>query len=199
MTWAHIHLAVNHLPVLLMPVSIAMLSAAWAKKSAELRTAGLAWMVVAAVAGGAAYLTGEPAEHVVEGLPAVSKDAIEEHEETALLAAVATGAAGFLALGVLVIGRGPVPPPSWILATTFVWALVAAGLMVQTANLGGRISHPEIRGPSTMHQRQRPASADTMFLSARHRRDVAPLLVARFNPLSERALEMLVLFFGARP
>ena len=153
MTWAHVHLAVNHLPVVLVPVSIAMLTAAWAKKSAELRRAGLVWLVVAAVAGGAAFLTGEPAEHVIENLPGVSKPAIEEHEEAALLAAVATGTAGVLALGVLVIGRGPVPPPSWILATTFVVALVAAVLMVQTANLGGRISHPEIRGPSvaTMH------------------------------------------------
>jgi hypothetical protein len=148
MTWAHVHLAVNHLPVILVPVSIAMLTAAWAKKSAELRKAGLTWLVVAAVAGGAAYLTGEPAEDVIEDLPAVSKAAIEEHEEAALLAAVATGAAGLLALGALVIGRGPAPTPGWILATTFVVALVAAGLVVWTANLGGRISHPEIRGPS---------------------------------------------------
>jgi hypothetical protein len=148
MTWAHVHLAVNHLPVILVPVSIAMLTAAWAKSSAELRKAGLTWLVVAAVAGGAAYLTGEPAEDVVEDLPAVSKAAIEEHEEAALLAAVATGTAGLIALGALVIGRGPAPAPGWILATTFVVALVAAGLMLWTANLGGRISHPEIRGPS---------------------------------------------------
>jgi hypothetical protein len=149
MTWAHVHLAVNHVPVIVVPVSIAMLTAAWARKSAELRNAGLVWLVVAAVAGGAAYLTGGPAEDVVENLPAVSKGPIEEHEEAALLAAVATGAAGFLALGALVIGRGPAPVPEWILATTFVVALVATGLMVRTANLGGRISHPEIRGPAT--------------------------------------------------
>ena len=148
MTWPHVHLAVNHLPVILVPVAIAMLAAAWAKKSAELRKAGLAWLVVAAAAGGAAYLTGEPAEDVIEDLPAVSKAAIEEHEEAALLAAVATGAAGLIALGALVIGRGPAPAPAWILAMTFVVALVAAGLMVRTANLGGRISHPEIRGPA---------------------------------------------------
>lgn len=148
MTWAHVHLAVNHLPVVLVLVSIAMLTAAGVKKSAELRKSGLAWLVVAAVAGGAAYLTGEPAEHVIEGLPGVSKAAIEEHEEAALLAAVATGAAGFLALGVLVIGRGPIPLPGWMLATTVVAALVAAALMVGAANLGGRISHPELRGPA---------------------------------------------------
>ncbi len=148
MTWAHVHLAVNHLPVVLVPVSIAMLAVAWAKRSAELRKAGLTWLAVAAVAGGAAYLTGEPAEDVVKDLPAVSKAAIEEHEEAAMLAAVATGAAGLIALGALVIGRGPAPAPAWILATTFVVALVAAGLMLWTANLGGRISHPEIRGPA---------------------------------------------------
>jgi hypothetical protein len=148
MTWAHVHLAVNHLPVILVPVAIAMLAVAWAKTSAELRKAGLAWLVVAGAAGGVAYLTGEPAEDVIEDLPTVSKAAIEEHEEAALLAAVATGAAGLIALGALVIGRGPAPAPGWILAMTFVVALVAAGLMVRTANLGGRISHPEIRGPS---------------------------------------------------
>ena len=148
MTWAHVHLAVNHLPVVLVPVAIAMLGAAWATKSAELRKAGLAWLVVAAITGGGAYVSGEPAEDVVEDLPGVSKPAIEAHEEAALLAAVATGAAGVLALGVLVIGRGPVPAPGWLFATTVAAGLVAAALMVRTANLGGRISHPEIRGPS---------------------------------------------------
>src|SRR6185503_5386269 len=118
MTWAHVHLAINHLPVVLVPVAIAMLSTAWAMKNAELRKAGLAWLVVAAITGGGAYFTGEPAEDVVEDLPGVSKPAIEEHEEAAMLAAVATGAAGVLALGVLVIGRGPVPAPGWIFATT---------------------------------------------------------------------------------
>jgi hypothetical protein len=148
MTWAHVHIAVNHLPVVLVPVAIAMLGAAWATKSAELRKAGLAWLVVAAITGGGAYVSGEPAEDVVEDLPGVSKPAIEEHEEAALLAAVATGAAGVLALGVLVIGRGPVPAPGWLFATTVAVGLVAAALMVRTANLGGRISHPEIRGPT---------------------------------------------------
>jgi len=148
MTWAHIHLAINHLPVVLVPVAIAMLCTAWAMKNAELRKAGLAWLVVAAITGGGAYFSGEPAEIVVEDLPGVSKPAIEEHEEAAMLAAVATGAAGALALGALVIARGPVPAPAWIFVVTVAVGLLAAALMVRTANLGGRISHPEILGPS---------------------------------------------------
>ena len=148
MTWAHVHLAVNHLPVLLVPVAVVMLCAAWAKNSTELRKAGLIWLVVAAVGGGGAYLTGEPAEELIEDLPGVSKPAIEEHEEAALLAAVVSGTAGVLAIGALVTGRGSVPTPAWMLATTFLVALLAAALMARTANLGGRISHPEIRGPA---------------------------------------------------
>jgi uncharacterized membrane protein len=148
MTWAHIHLAVNHFPVLLVPVAIAMLGAAWAKNSAELRKAALTWLVVAAVAGGGAYLTGGPAEEVIADLPGISKPAIEEHQEAALLAAVTTGVAGLLAFGSLVTGREPLSSPAWMLATTFVVALLAAALMARTANLGGQISHPEIRGPA---------------------------------------------------
>jgi hypothetical protein len=153
MSWAHVHLAVNHLPVILLPVSAAMLMAAWAKKSPVLQKAGLAWLVVAAIAGGGAYFSGEPAEEIVEDLPDVSKPAIEEHEEAALIAAVATGTAGLLALGALVIGRGPAPGAGWILTATFVVAFVAAGLMLWAANLGGRISHPEIRGPAATTQK----------------------------------------------
>ncbi len=148
MTWAHVHLAVNHLPVVLVPAAIAMLGVAWANKSAELRKAGLAWLVVAAVTGVGAYFTGEPAEGVVEDLPGVSKPAIEEHEEAAMPAAVATVTVGVVALAALMISRGPAPAPAWMLVVTFALGLVAAALMVWTANLGGRISHPEIRGPS---------------------------------------------------
>jgi uncharacterized membrane protein len=148
MTWAHVHLAVNHLPVVLVPVAMAMLGAGWAMNHDELRKAGLVWLVVAAITGGGAYFTGEPAEGIVEDLPSVSKPAIEEHEDAAMLAAVATVTAGVLALGALVIGRGRTPVPGWLLVTTLVVGLVAAVLMVRTANLGGRISHPEIRGPS---------------------------------------------------
>jgi uncharacterized membrane protein len=148
MNWAHIHLAVNHLPVLFLPVALAMLAAAQARKSAELRKAGLVWLVVAALAGAGAYLTGEPAEEVVEDRPGISDAAIEAHEEAAFGAVLATGAAGILALVVLVAGWGDHRPASGMFAATVAAALLAGALMARTANLGGHISHPEIRGPA---------------------------------------------------
>ena len=147
MTWAHVHLAINHLPVILVPVAAAMLVTAWMRKSTDLTKAGLVILIVAAVSAGGAYLTGEPAESVVEDLPSVSDSAIEAHEEAALQAAVVTALAGLLAVGALATGHRPSGAPAWIAPATLVVAFVAAALLARTANLGGLISHPEIRGP----------------------------------------------------
>lgn len=147
MTWAHVHLAINHLPVVLVPVAAVLLGAAWLRKTTDLKNAGLVVLVAAAVSAGGAYLTGEPAESVVKDLPTVSDSAIEEHEEAAFLATVVTSVAGMLALAALVTGGRPGPSPAWIVAATFAMALLAAALLARTANLGGRVSHPEIRSP----------------------------------------------------
>ena len=142
MNWAHVHLAINHAPVILTPVAAAVLGAGWARKSVDLTRAGFVILAFAAATGAGAYFTGEPAEDVVKNLPAVSDSAIEEHEEAALFAAVATGLGGLLALGALVMRR----TPTWLLPAAFALALLATLILAQTANLGGRISHPEIRG-----------------------------------------------------
>ena len=102
------------------------------------------------------FLTGEPAEEVVEHLPGISEPAIGEHEEAAEVAAIVTGLAGLLGLWLLVARRGGRQAPTWLLAATFVVALVAAGLMARAANLGGYIRHPEIAGGTTITQRLQP-------------------------------------------
>lgn len=144
MNWAYIHLTLNHIPVILMPTALAMLAFAMARKSTDLRYAALVLVVVAGVLGAGVYFTGEPAEEVVENLPDVSEEAIEQHEEAGLTAAVATGLAGLLALGALVASRRR-EGPLWMLAATFVVALVTSILLARTAHLGGQIHHSEIR------------------------------------------------------
>ena len=149
MNWAHVHLVLNHLPVILVPVALALLAFGVVRRSADMTNVSLGLFVVAAVFGGGVFLTGEPAEEVVAHLPGVSKAAIDEHEEAAEVAAIVTGLAGLLALGVLVMSRGRRQAPTWLLAATFVVALLAAGLMARAANLGGRIRHPEIAHAGT--------------------------------------------------
>ena len=66
MTGAHFHLAFNHVPVVLVPVAVAMLSYALASKSADLSKGALVLLIVSMLFGAGAFLTGESAEEMVE-------------------------------------------------------------------------------------------------------------------------------------
>jgi uncharacterized membrane protein len=149
MNIVHLHLLLNHLPVVGTVFGILILGAAWVWRSAALARAGLATFVLLAIVGAIVFLTGEPAEELVEGLPGVAESAIEIHEEVALAATVALGLYGLLALGALIryrtAGRAI---PRTLIATAFLLALVPAGAMGYTANLGGQIRHTEIRDGS---------------------------------------------------
>lgn len=162
MNWAHVHLALNHVPVIVVPVSLALLAFAVVRKSADLTTASLGLLVIAAVLGGGVFLTGEPAEQVVGHLPGMSEQAIEAHEEAAEVAAIVTGIAGLLGLWLLIARRGGRHAPTWLLAATVVVALVAAGLLARAANLGGYIRHPEIAGGTTITQRLQSTGSCSM-------------------------------------
>ena len=155
MNAAHLHLLVNHLPVI--GALFAMFLLAWAalRRNSELTRAGLGLFVVAALAGLAAYYTGEPAEDLVERLPGVTKAVIHQHEETAELATILLAGYGAFALGALVYfwKRTKNIPRGFIVAALLL-GLIPAGAMALTANQGGEIRHTEIR----------PASANTVAM-----------------------------------
>ena len=144
MTGAHFHLAFNHVPVVLVPVAVVMLSYAMASKSVDLTKGALALIVVSTLFGAGAFLTGEPAEEAVAQLAGVSTEAIEAHEALAPIAVAVTALAGLLALVGLLTWR-PGGAPSWTMIATLVVAFVAAVLLAWTAYLGGQINHPELR------------------------------------------------------
>jgi hypothetical protein len=142
---AHWHLILNHLPVV---GSIgALLLTAWAliRNSEELKRAALGAVVLVAISAIPAYLTGDPAEHDVNGLAGVSERWISNHEEVAQVALWAALIVGAAALGVLAFFRKTRPIPRWAMILVLVLQLVVCGLMGLTANYGGRIHHPEIR------------------------------------------------------
>ena len=147
MTGAHLHLVLNHVPVILVPVAFVMLLYAMASKSVDLTKGALALLIVSTLFGGGAFLTGEPAEDALKQIPEVSTEAIEPHEELATFAAGATTLAGVFALVVLLKWQ-PGGATPWTMIATLVIAFVAAVLLAWTAYLGGRINHPELREPT---------------------------------------------------
>jgi uncharacterized membrane protein len=141
----HLHLMLNHLPVLGTAFGLGLLLFGLVRKSSELKKTALGVFVIVALAAVPVYLTGEPAEDGVESLPGVSKPVIKQHEEAAGAAFTGVVVLGVAALGGLILFRRGRALPVWFSVSLLVASLIVTGLMAWTANLGGQIRHSEIR------------------------------------------------------
>jgi len=141
---AHIHLLLNHVPVLGAVFGLLLLSYGLLRDDDGVVRAAIGTLAVVGVASVGVYLTGEPAEELVEGLAGVSEAALERHEEAALWAVWGGGALGALAFAGLWIHRSVSVPRSFATALLAL-TLVVSGLLGWTATLGGEVRHPEIR------------------------------------------------------
>lgn len=147
MNWAYVHLLVNHLPVLGTVFGLALLLAAFWRRGGDLLVASLVVFVLGGALGAFTFWTGERAEDLVEGLPEVTAEVIHEHEESAEQARVAVVALAAAALFALLYRRAA--RPRWAQVIVLLLALVTAGLLARTADLGGKVRHSEIRGGLT--------------------------------------------------
>jgi hypothetical protein len=145
MSWAHIHLALNHVPVIGLLIVLLLLGVATLRHSTELTRVSYGLLVLLAATAVVVYLTGEPAEELIENLPGFSEALVEEHEEVALIATIGMVVLGLVALVGLLRFRPPRIAPTWYGRGVLFLALLMGGVMLWTANLGGQIRHSEIR------------------------------------------------------
>lgn len=150
MNAAHAHLMLNHAPVLGTAFALGLLLFGLWRRSTELTKAALGALVITALLSVPAYLTGEPAEDLVEALPGISMMDIKHHEEFAQIAFTGALVMGVGALAGLVLFRRGRLVPIWFSWATVGLGVVVGGLMAWTANLGGEIHHSEIRGGPTV-------------------------------------------------
>lgn len=143
---AHVHLMLVHVPVIGIPIGLILLCYGLMKTSSQIRGIALALIAVTAVAAIPAYLTGESAEEVVENRAGVSENTIEAHEEAAELTFVIVQILGAISIISLIAGGRLVPLKQWTDRSVLLFAIIASLLLVRTANLGGRIGHPEVFG-----------------------------------------------------
>ncbi len=107
MTLNHLHLVLNHIPVLGTAFGLGLLAYGIWQRSTELKKTALGVFVLVALMTIPVDLTGEPAEEGVEGLPGVSESIIEQHEEAAGVAFASIGVLGLIALiGLLALRHG---------------------------------------------------------------------------------------------
>jgi hypothetical protein len=145
----HLHLVLNHVPVIGVLVAVATLGFAVLRRREELIRFGFGMLVVLGLVGAGVYFTGEPAEESLEDSPGISELLIEGHEDAALVATVLLGAAAVTALWALVaLRREPGRSTVRLGWTVLILALAPALAMAYTAYLGGQIQHAELRPPS---------------------------------------------------
>ena len=144
MNASQIHLALNHVPLFFSIAGGLVLLYGFIRKQEQIKFLSLYFMIIAALFTIPVYLTGEGTEELVEKLPGVSEGLIESHEEMAkigLIIIIITGIAALITL--LVKKRISLLKPSLILCAFLTF--ISFGVMAQTAHLGGKIRHSEIR------------------------------------------------------
>ena len=144
MSLTHLHLLLNHLPVIGSVLGVLLLSIALARRSDELGKVALGLFALLAAASVVVFFTGEPAEELVEKLPGFSEAITERHEDVARIAVVVMGLTGLFCLITLAVFRKR-PLAGWVTPVALVASLGTAGIMGYTANLGGQIRHTELR------------------------------------------------------
>jgi hypothetical protein len=148
---SHLHLLINHFPTVGLIIAFLLLvlsivSDSDATNDNTMKPTALGVLFGIAVMTLPVFTTGLAAEGAIEKLPGISQQAMNAHEDSALLAFVVLEAAGLAAWLALWRWRRTRRVPPSLTFITFVLAALSLGFMTVAANIGGAIRHPEILG-----------------------------------------------------
>ena len=140
---AHLHLLVNHFPIIGSMVSVFILAYAMIVKNQAIKKLAYIFIVLCAASSLLANTTGEDAEEYIEKVMTVDHEIIESHEEAAELANYAMVLAGALSLIILFFKRAR--EYRYTPTIMLILLVVVVGLMANAGAKGGDITHTEIR------------------------------------------------------
>jgi uncharacterized membrane protein len=144
MNAAQLHLMLNHIPSIGVIIGLLTFIIGWLRGLDSVRKTG-AWIILlAGIMVWPASFTGEEAEELIEDLPGVQKNLMEQHEDAAGQAFVMTLISAAMALSYLLSVK---LKQSLSKITSFVLVIsciVALGLILNASHKGGLIRHPEL-------------------------------------------------------
>jgi uncharacterized membrane protein len=145
MNFAYLHLALNHLPILTLPMALIFYIFAIYKKNQEFEKFSLLIIVITAATVIPAYLTGEPAEEMIEHLPGIAENLVKDHEEMAEVAFILTLIAGIFSLFTLLFSQKFQILKKHAGKVIISLSVLALVFLAIAAKKGGEIRHTEIR------------------------------------------------------
>jgi hypothetical protein len=154
MDWPHVHIMINHFPIILMVVGSAVLALALVVRRRGLWLYALATLTLAGLSIYPVFFTGDQAAHAVRDTWYVVREMVEEHDASAgwaLPIVLVMGAASAYAWWRMLRRDLAGLPPVWLRAVVAVLAAFALSVVVRTAYLGGKIVHdsPKLERPPT--------------------------------------------------
>lgn len=142
---AHLHMVVNHFPIIGTIFGFGILIVGLVLKNKTLQNTSYVLFIVAAIFAAISMGTGEGAEELVEDMPNIGKQIIHEHEELAEKLAVLLYVLGGLSLAGLYLNFKKHSKAKLI--SFLILGIATAGLFLvqKVGTSGGEIRHTEIR------------------------------------------------------
>lgn len=146
---AHLHMVVNHFPIIGTILGAGILLTGILFKNNTVKNVAYVLFVVAAVFAAVSMATGEGAEEMVEDMPTVGHDIIHEHEEIAEKLALSLYVLGVVSLFGLYANIKKISQAKLAAILTLVISVIAIYFAQLTGTTGGEIRHTEIRENAT--------------------------------------------------
>tara|TARA_R110000850_G_scaffold30630_2_gene84195 strand:- start:44488 stop:44982 length:495 start_codon:yes stop_codon:yes gene_type:complete len=150
----HLHLALNHFPLIGLAIGALVLLFGFLLKKSQIKATALGIFIFSAIMAIIVNYTGEGAERAVENLPDISEQYIETHEDAAELFLIMILVLGGISLVTLflAIKKMKLEVYGYILVILLVISAAFAANDVGTS--GGEIRHSEIRADGTTNQQE---------------------------------------------
>ncbi|WP_298136334.1 DUF2231 domain-containing protein [Flavobacterium sp.] len=142
---AHLHMVVNHFPIIGTILGFGVLIAGMFFKNNSVKNTAYCLFIVGAIFAFASMATGEGAEEMVEDMPSVGKQIIHEHEEMAEKLAIVLYILGLVSIAGLYTNIKNNAQAKLVSFLALTIAAVGIFLGKQTGTSGGEVRHTEIR------------------------------------------------------
>ncbi len=146
---AHLHMVVNHFPIIGIILGFGVLIAGIIFKNDSVKNTAYCLFIVGAIFAFASMTTGEGAEEIAEKLPSVTDAVIHEHEEMAEKLAIVLYILGVVSIAGLVANFKKLSQAKLVSFLALIIAAVGIFLGKQTGTTGGEVRHTEIRANAT--------------------------------------------------
>jgi len=150
---AHLHLLLNHWPIIGSYIGLGLLLVSLIGRQDQLQQGSLGLISFLSLLSIPAYMSGNSAQLFLKETPDIPMDLVQSHQGAAFIALILMEITGAFALyGVWQFSRTGASskskegsrPPAWNVAVVLLLSLATCVLMAIAGNTGGEIRHPEI-------------------------------------------------------